>query len=355
MKVLLVTLEYPPIIGGVSTYLRELYEGRDDVEVEIISPNTHQMFVWWMWPKWIPFYFNLKKHVSEHRPDEIHVSHVLPIGMMAYWLKKKFNIPYTIIYHGLDLHEARKQPRKWKHVEKIAYAAQRTIVNSEATLELCKQWLPKLQSVFVIAPGAPKLSDVKAVGLDELRDAHNLHNTRVILFLARLVERKGVFLALDSYQLLLNKNIEATLVIAGDGPERVRAEQYAQKLGIADRVRFVGVVSEEDKWRWFSIAQLFWFPAIPRENDIEGFGMTSLEAQACGCPVVVSNLGGLPESVLNNVSGMVVEPNAASFVEATEYILLDSSVWQRMRVAARAFAAQNSWDIRRELFKKICE
>lgn len=354
MKILLVTLEYPPIIGGVSTYLDELYSNSPH-EVKVISPATHQFYVWWCWPRWLPFYFDLKKMVAAERPDQIHVSHVLPVGVMAQWIFKSLKVPYVLYFHGVDLQRAHAQPRKWKRVERVVRSAARIIVNSDATAQLYKEYLPNAQEPHVVRPGAPQVA-AQATGVsDALRDKYALHGTRVILFLARLIERKGLFIALDAMKELMRNNIEATLVVVGDGPERGRAEKYVQEHELYNRVRFIGRIPNEEKWQWYSIAHLFWFPAVPLKGDWEGFGITSLEAQAHGCPVVVSNVGGLPESVQDGETGIVTEPTAEAFAAATEHILNDATVWQQMRAAARQFAAQRTWNVSRAQIMEIIE
>jgi phosphatidylinositol alpha-1,6-mannosyltransferase len=351
MKILLITLEYPPIIGGVSTYLQELYQGLDH-DVEIISPANESFYVWWCWPRWLPFYFRLRKLVKEKRPDQIHVSHVLPVGTMAYWLFKSFKIPYVLIFHGTDLKAARAQPRKIKRVATITQHAAKVIVNSAATGELYKEIIPSGPEAVIIRPGAPMITPVRSDAPDELRTRYALDGTRVILFLARLVERKGILVALDAIAEVMKKNIEATLVIVGDGPMRARAEKRAQELKLYNRVRFIGRVETSEKWLWYSIAHLFWFPAQEMKHEWEGFGITSLEAQAHGCPVVVSDVDGLPESINPGVSGVVCDPTAEAFVEATAEILQDAALWQKMRASAREFAASHTWNSARALFKE---
>lgn len=350
MKILLITLEYPPIIGGVSTYLQELYQDSEH-EVQIISPANDSFYAWWSWPRWLPFYFRLRKRVKENRPDQIHISHVLPVGTMAYWLFKSFKIPYVIFFHGTDLKAARAQPRKMKRVAVIVKNAAKIIVNSAATGELYKEIVPSGPAPVIIRPGAPTITANRSGGSDELRAKYALNGTRVILFLARLVERKGILVALDAISEIMKKNIEATLVIVGDGPMRARAEKRAQELKLYNRVRFVGRVEASEKWLWYSIAHLFWFPAQEMKQEWEGFGITSLEAQSHGCPVVVSDVDGLPESVNPGVSGIVCDPTAEAFATVTAEILQDAALWQTMRGAAREFANSHTWSAARATFR----
>lgn len=349
MKILLVTLEYPPTIGGISTYLKELYKNFPGT-VRVVSPHTHKMLTKFFWPHWLPFYFELKKIVALERPDEIHVSHVLPVGRLALWIFRSQKIPYRVIVHGTDILTARAQPRKWRSVLKILSRAKSCIVTSEATkklfIDMCGS---AVQEPVVITPGVA-VPAVPHELAEELVVGHGLAGQRIILCVARLVPRKGVCVAVQALNLLLKIPVAASLVIVGAGPERERAELLAQQLGITDHVYFVGAASELEKWAWYKAARLFWFPAQLVAGEWEGFGITSLEAQASGCPAVVSNLHGLPETVIDGVSGFVVEPTAEAFAAHSMDILQNASLWQTMRQAARSVGVAQSWATQRQLF-----
>ncbi len=353
MKILLITSEYPPIVGGVSSYLEQLYSNLDH-EVTIIAPPAFNFQVNWMWPRWLPLYFQIKEFIKTNKPDQIHISHVLPMGQIAYWILKQYKIPYVIIFHGLDLITAAAQPKKWMRVEKIVAHASALIVNSNATGDLLKKLLPHAHKPIVIRPGV-QIRSIAPRAIEEFRSAQNLTGHRIILFLARLVPRKGVVVAVEAFYEIVRQNVEATLIIAGDGPERVPAEAAAARLGISDRIRFVGPVCETDKYLWYAVAHVFWFPAQPTENDWEGFGMTALEAQSFSCPVVVSNCGGLPETLMPDITGFVAEGTPQAFAEATLRTLNDASCWQRMRMAARTFAASQDWSTPRKILSGLIQ
>ncbi len=347
MKVLLVTFEYPPTIGGISTYLKELYTDFPGT-VWIVSPHTHKIYTRFFWPHWLPFYFELKKIVALHQPDELHVSHVLPMGRMARWIFKSMGVPYRVIIHGTDLQAAQVSKRKWRAVQIILRDAKSCIVNSEATkklfLDLCDK---EIASPLVISPGV----SFPAVSTSSIIEKYQVSGKQIILFVARLVPRKGLTVAVQALQLLLKIPVlGAILVVVGDGPERAVAEKLAVDLGVASQVLFVGAVSEEEKWAWYRAAKLFWFPAQPIAGEWEGFGITSIEAQSVGCPAVVSDLQGLPETVRDGFSGSVVVGTAESFAETSAAILQDPEVWQRMRRAAKENAAAHDWKTQRTLF-----
>ena len=111
----------------------------------------------------------------------------------------------------------------------------------------------------------------------------------VIGSIRRLVPRMGIEILLNAVAV----NGRVNLVIAGDGSLRISLETLAIKLGIADRVRFVGRISEEEKCEFYKLIRLLVVPSVA----LEGFGLVVLEAMACGTPVLSSNIDGLTEAM----------------------------------------------------------
>ncbi len=122
--------------------------------------------------------------------------------------------------------------------------------------------------------------------------------------------------------------IPATLVMVGDGPDRGMAQDEARALGVAERVQFLGRI--ENVAPLLSAADLF---LLPSEN--ESFGLSALEALACGVPVVASNAGGIPEVIREGVTGALLPVgDVDGMASAAIRILSDTDAWARMSVAA---------------------
>lgn len=348
MKIVLATFEYPPTVGGVATYLKNLYTGLP-VEVHIFSPRAAVPYVWWMYPRWYPYYRALKKYVRAVQPDELHISHVLPVGRMAYWLWKSLGVPYVIIFHGTDLCSAQVQSKKWRAVVRFVHHARRCVVNSQATARLFSQLLPEASAPALCAPGVDA-RHVSSTVVSLLQERIQADGRPIMLFLARLIARKGVLVALEALRMYVSRAHSAVLVIAGDGPERDAAQHFVAAHGLSQYVVFLGTVTDEEKWALYSMSHIFWFPAQEVDGEWEGFGITSREAQAMGCPSVVSDLHGLPETVRDGHTGRVVAPTPEAFADATEDILGNSTVWQQMRRGARADAVVHSVRAQQEQF-----
>jgi len=132
----------------------------------------------------------------------------------------------------------------------------------------------------------------------------------------------------------VRRELRATLVLAGDGPERDSAEQEADRLGLRRDVRFIGKV--ENVADLLRGGDLFLLP-----SETESFGLAALEAMACGAPVVASNAGGIPEVVDDGVAGFLFDVGElGAMAEASVSLLTDDALHDRVSQAARASAVE---------------
>jgi glycosyltransferase involved in cell wall biosynthesis len=148
----------------------------------------------------------------------------------------------------------------------------------------------------------------------------------VLVFAGRLGPQKAVGVLLEA----LGRVADVTLVIAGDGPERVALEGRVVELGLNARVRFLGSVQRETVLRLFRAADASVLPSA-----WENFPHTVVEALAVGCPVIATAVGGVPEVVRDGANGLLVPPgDAAELADAIERFFGDASLRERLRGAA---------------------
>jgi glycosyltransferase involved in cell wall biosynthesis len=135
-----------------------------------------------------------------------------------------------------------------------------------------------------------------------------------LLFMGRLVERKGVHLLLEALALL---EFRPLLHVVGDGPERARLQQLAAELRVLDDVIFHGFVSGEEKAERLAGCDAFVLPAvIDSKGDTEGLGVVLLEAMTYGKPVIASAAGGIVDIVRDGRNGFLVPPGDAGALAA---------------------------------------
>jgi glycosyltransferase involved in cell wall biosynthesis len=155
----------------------------------------------------------------------------------------------------------------------------------------------------------------------------------VVLFLGRLQATKGIYDLLDALARVRSAVPDVRLVCAGGG-DRAGVARYAERLGIADAVKFTGWVGPSGKRALFETAAAFALPSYD-----ETLPVSLIEAMSAGVPPVVSPLGGIPEVVQDGVSGLFVAPGDKSGLERRlKRLLLDRPLAERLGAAARESA-----------------
>jgi glycosyltransferase involved in cell wall biosynthesis len=170
------------------------------------------------------------------------------------------------------------------------------------------------QDITLIYPGIPLFTD-KQIALFQakgkiLRAKAGLSKATMITFTGRLASENEVHLVIEAFA-KLKKKLPTTkkplhLLIIGDGPERAHYQQVAHHLGIADQVLFAGFITETDKFSWLATSDVFVFT---RAWDLDGFGMTTIEAMTVGTPVITSDFGPQREIVDHGQTGLRFKPH----------------------------------------------
>lgn len=311
LKPFLLTLEYPPDIGGLAKYLEgEVKNFAGKVEVVKAQP-----MMWILRPKWLPILWRARGQFRRAPCDGLWVSHVLPIGYAALVWKLLFKTPYRLYVHGLDL--VRPQRSIWKKfwAKRILSAADEIVANSNATARLLTNYGLNPARARVQYPRLDEIdgSAYYKTGI-RLRRQYNINDQPLLLTISRLVKRKGIDLVLQALPAIWKTIPDLVYVIVGDGEDAERLknfpllpEEVGEKQNLTDRrVIFVGSVSDEAKYGWLAAADCFILTPIDDPNDFEGYGIVYKEAQSFGKPVIGSGVGGVPEAVGDN--GVLVEP-----------------------------------------------
>lgn len=221
----------------------------------------------------------------------------------------------------------------WAHETLIPFVYRRTpfLAISESTRsDLCARGIDA-RRISVVPCGLTQSDYAVTTPPDARRDP-------TICFLGRLRRYKGAQFAIRALPRVLGSVPDASLVVVGDGPYRPQLEALARSLGVAGRVRFLGSVTQTQKVEALNAAQVAANPS-PKE----GWGLTVIEANACGVPVVASRSPGLIESVRDGETGLLV-PHADVNAMADGLIRLLKDRELRLRMAAEGIRRARTFD-----------
>jgi colanic acid/amylovoran biosynthesis glycosyltransferase len=219
-------------------------------------------------------------------------AHFAPDGALAVSLAERLGIPLVVTLHGYDVTVRTDFQTRYG---KLWRNADRFICVSEF-----------IRKKAIEAGFPPEKLVVHYIGIDRKRFAPSDSNRAegIVLFVGRLVEKKGCSYLLDAMQRVQNKHINARLVIIGDGPLRKSLEKYAQELKLD--CSFLGSQSQDVVRKNLQSASVLCVPSVAAENgDSEGLPITILEALCMKVPVVASRHAGIPEAVLDGETGLL--------------------------------------------------
>ncbi|MYA65260.1 MAG: glycosyltransferase family 4 protein [Gemmatimonadetes bacterium] len=177
------------------------------------------------------------------------------------------------------------------------------------------------------------------VELEGLGPAADRYTDPTVVYLGRLKRYKRVDLVLSAIARLREEGTRVRMIVAGKGDARPALEEAARRLGIGDSVHFAGFVPDEQKRELLSRS---WVHALTSPK--EGWGITSIEASACGTPTVASDSPGLRETVRHGETGLLVPHGDVDALAAALGRILHPATRDRMGRAARAMAERYSWD-----------
>jgi glycosyltransferase involved in cell wall biosynthesis len=202
-------------------------------------------------------------------------------------------------------------------------------VSESTALDLVRRGIPR-DHISVIYNG---------VDTDYLTPDPSLRSpTPLFIYVGRLKRYKGVDLIIRAFAELVDQS--ATLDIAGTGDYRPSLEQLTRELGVQSRVRFLGFIPEPSK---VALLRRAWAALLASPK--EGWGISNMEAAACGTPVIASDSPGIRESVIDGETGFLVpHGDVGAMAEAMRKLAESPSLVEMLGTEGRSFAEQFSWD-----------
>jgi glycosyltransferase involved in cell wall biosynthesis len=255
------------------------------------------------------------------RPDVVHAHWLLPQGLVAALLRM-FDPrmpPFLVTSHGADLFALRAAPLQALKRWVVRRAAGVTVVSGAMREELARLGV-ETSSVQVMPMGVDLAGRFRPdPAVERSRDE--------LLFVGRLVEKKGLRHLIDAMPAILRAHPTAFLTVAGFGPEEARLRERAHAAGVALQVRFIGPVSHQELPGLYRRAAVFVAPFVEAASgDREGYGLVVVEAAGCGCPIVVSDLPAVRQAFREDDVTRVPPGESAALAAAVIRVLQATSL-----------------------------
>jgi phosphatidyl-myo-inositol dimannoside synthase len=373
-KVLFITNDFGPRAGGIETFIIGLIERRAFASTIVYTSaqeNSQEYDANWErkfgvkvirdsskillpTPKVVR---RISKLVKTENIKTVTFGAAAPLGLLAHSIKRAGVVRIVALTHGHEVWWARVFPfnllmrRIGREVDSLTYLGEYTHqMISRALDQRAKLAMVK------IAPGIDT-EHFSPQNSEDLRKSLKLTEKKVIVCVARLVHRKGQDRLIEAMPEILRSTPNAHLLIVGEGPYRQQLVKRVDQLKIKDDVTFVGRIGYEQLPEYICAGDLFAMPSRSRfwGLEVEGLGISYLEASACGLPVIAGASGGAADAVDQGKSGVVVSGiDNDAIAKAVISFLNDPDISKTMGQYGRKWVIEKwRWEIWSEAFEQL--
>jgi phosphatidyl-myo-inositol dimannoside synthase len=357
MTQLLLTYDFPPMGGGIARMMGEITKRYPPASLVVSTgshPGSHEVD---------PALVNVVDRIAipsrrlrtlhgllvwSHRaaalartvkPEFVWCGNFKPASYPARWIRRRVGTPYGIFFYGTDLLLLRRQIQrsatKRRTARTLIASASVLIAISEWTKSLCLSVLHQLgfrgsdMDVRTLALGTDPDHFRPDIDSSSVRERYGLDRRRWLITVARLTRHKGIDTGLQVLAHLRDRYPDLAYVVIGSGGDLPALQGMAQNLGVADRVRFLTDVPDRDLPGIYNCAEIYLGLSRQMEGNVEGFGISLVEAGACGLPVVGGRSGGIPDAVREGETGLLVESERPVEASAAVRELLENRILAR--------------------------
>ncbi|HEY0351522.1 MAG TPA: glycosyltransferase family 4 protein [Gemmatimonadales bacterium] len=290
-------------------------------------------------------------------PEFVWCGNLKPAGYPARWVRQRIGTPYGILFYGTDLlllqRRVRRSAVKRQTVRALISSAAVLVAISHWTRDLCLTVLGELGlggsnlDLRIVPLGTDPVRFRPGIDPGTVRSRYDLdEKRRWLLSVARLTPHKGLDTGLRVLSRLRERYPDLAYAIVGSGEQLSSLKAMAERLGVADRVRFLTSLPDGDLPAVYNCAEVYLGLSRLTDQAAEGFGISLVEASASGVPVLAGHSGGIPEAVRNGETGLLVDAEDPEKVcGALSTLLDDRSLAQRLGSGGRrAVESYYNWD-----------
>ncbi|MFA5776839.1 MAG: glycosyltransferase family 4 protein [Parcubacteria group bacterium] len=353
MKILFISRAYPPIVGGIENQNYELGKWLGKIaQVKIIANKKGKIFL----PLFLP-YAIIKSLLIARKYDAILLGDGV-LGIATYKLKFFFpKKPIICVVHGLDLtFKSAIYQKLWVNIF-LKHSVDKFIAVGNETVKVAKEKGITENKVVFIPNGVDTEKNIGNHSRQEIEKiiGETIENKKFLLTSGRLAKRKGAAWFIRNVLPKLPENV--IYIIAGDGPDKENIHDATRETKLESRVKLLGYVEDNVRNILFNACDLFIQPNIKVPSDMEGFGISVIEAASCKIPVIASNLEGLKDAIINEENGFLVESeNTDAWIRKINELLADDNFRKEFGEKARQFVIENyRWEIIAEKYLEEIE
>ncbi|MBI2422559.1 MAG: glycosyltransferase family 4 protein [Candidatus Hydrogenedentes bacterium] len=347
MKILIPTIDYPPIEGGIATVALQTARELAALghEVTVVAPafpdmaafDADEPYTVLRFPGYGLGYARLFGLFMKCRPllrqtDLILAINVAYGGIIGHASARRLGKPVINFAYAFEFLKFRNLYPMRLLLNRIYRCSHRTIAISNYTAHSLINFGAPAEKISVVRPGASLRAPHPEDELHRLRFKYEIFEKNVILAVGRFIPRKGHLKLVSAMPAILEREPHTQLVMVGRGPCHEECMKKAAALGIEHLVVCPGFVPQHELDALYQMCTLF---ALPTGDDgkgqVEGFGLVYTEAHAWGKPVVAARSGGVTDAVKHNVTGLLVDgDDAAALEQAILRILQDPALAQSL-------------------------
>ena len=376
-KTLCISSEFPPVIGGISTHVYNLWSRLPREEIVVLTaketnagfyPDETLNVVRETYPlgggigSRIARTLLVVKHVWRQNCllniRRNHCAQVISAGLAGFIIKKLKGTPYVVYTYSADILEFSKNFLTRWIMKKVLAGSEHIIANSVFTKTLVNGYkLAAREKIIVSTPGVDTDRYNPGKGPSDIKERYGIpEGHKVILSVSRLAVRKGHDNVIKALPDILRSYPDVVYLVVGEGNRRAELETLVRKKGLERNVIFAGEMPPEELVFFYNACDIFiMVPCYMRgAGDVEGFGIVFLEANACGKPVIAGNSGGVPEAVIDGRTGLLVDPEDVGQIrDAVLRLLMDERYAGELgKNGLRRACNEFNWNSRAEELKK---
>jgi 1,2-diacylglycerol 3-alpha-glucosyltransferase len=291
----------------------------------------------------IPFPTRIKKIKKLHL-DIIHFHTPLCMGLFATYMSRRLKIPLIQTYHTYIAEYVHYVPLPKKVLTPLAIKLSKFYCNFSTFVlspsSVIKEVLLSygVKSDIVVLPTGIERFNGEIRSAEATRKKYRIPDgKRILICVGRITKEKNFPFLINAFQLIEKQIPDTLLIFIGDGPMRQYLQNQAKKLGIGDKVQFLGYVRRNEVMNILVASDLFIFA-----SQTETQGLSLLESMAAGTPVVAVKAMGVIDIVKDNKGGFLTNPDKKEFVKKVTELLLDGNLYNKKTEEAMKVAAQYS-------------